>query len=239
MGKAKVIAIDGPCGSGKSTVAKDVAARTGAVYVDTGAMYRAIGWYLKDQGISFEEGDRLNKALETIKMSYGVSSEILVTINGKDLTKKIREKQVSQLASIASKLPSVRTFLLEFQRDFARQNLCVMEGRDIGTVIFPDAFCKIYLEASPEVRARRRLLQLQTEGSAKDSSLTYDWVLEDIRIRDERDMNREIAPLKMAPDSLLLETSTLDKDEVVDTLVAMAKAQAKRFGLEFGNGKVA
>jgi cytidylate kinase len=114
-----------------------------------------------------------------------------------------------------------------------------MEGRDIGTVIFPDAFCKIYLEASPEVRARRRLLQLQTEGSAKDSSLTYDWVLEDIRIRDERDMNREIAPLKMAPDSLLLETSTLDKDEVVDTLVAMAKAQAKRFGLEFGNGKVA
>ena len=165
MGKAKVIAIDGPCGSGKSTVAQDVAARIGAVYVDTGAMYRAIGWYLQEKGVSFEEGDGLQVALKTIKMSYGVSPEILVTINGKDLTKKIREKQVSQLASIASKLPSVRTFLLEFQRDFARQNLCVMEGRDIGTVIFPDAFCKLYFKTSPEVRYHHLLLQLKTVGS--------------------------------------------------------------------------
>lgn len=215
-GRVKVIAIDGPAGSGKSTVARKVAEKLNVTHIDTGAMFRAIGYYCDEKSIPFEESETLRKHLASMKMKYAKDDNTLIEINGDDLTQKIREHRVSELASKISKIPSVRHFLLEFQRGLPQNQTCTMEGRDIGTVVFPDAFCKIFLTATPEVRAQRRYDELLGKG---DTSQSYEQILQDVKDRDYRDSNREIAPLKQADDAILVETSNLNIDQVVGVIV--------------------
>jgi cytidylate kinase len=142
---AQVVAIDGPSGSGKSTIARDLAKELNVLYIDTGAMYRAIGYYADIKHIALEEGPSLSHFLDSLQLDYGTSETSLISINNIDLTDKIREHNVSKLASIISQLPSVRKYLLDFQRGLAANKVCVMEGRDIGTVVFPNAFCKFFI----------------------------------------------------------------------------------------------
>lgn len=226
---SKVVALDGPSGSGKSTIAKEVAKRMGIVYVDTGAMYRAIGLSCHDSNIPFEEGSELENFLSNLDLQYGVSESCLIMANGADLTTRIREHHVSDLASKISKIPLVRTFLLDFQRSLGHAKVCVMEGRDIGTVVFPDSFCKIFMTASFEVRAQRRLDQLKEQGEDNHS---FEEVLEDLKIRDERDMNRDVAPLKQAEDGILLDTSDLNFEQVLDRICEIAASQAGKNGIQ-------
>lgn len=218
--KELVVALDGPSGSGKSTIAKQVAKRMHYTYIDTGAMFRALGITAKKQNIPFEEGEKLNNFLQNIDLKYGISDDVLITVDGVDLTKEIREHYVSELASTISKLPSVRKYLLNFQRNLARSNFVVMEGRDIGTVVFPNSFCKIFMTASYEVRAERRLLQLQEAGNHE---ITLEQVIADIKERDERDSSRAIAPLKIADDAIMLDTSDLTFDQVLEKIVNIVK----------------
>lgn len=224
---ARVIAIDGPSGSGKSTVAKELARALNVLYIDTGAMFRALGYFADREGIQMIEGDILKSFLNSIRVDYGVSADVLIKINGEDLTEKIREHHVSKLASIISQLPSVRKYLLEFQRSLAENKICVMEGRDIGTVVFPNSFCKFFITASVDIRADRRLKQLQQNG---DSSLTLEQIKDDVRKRDETDMNREVAPLKKAEDAMLLDTSELDISNIIKILSNEVKFRATHCG---------
>ncbi len=219
----KCVAIDGPCGSGKSSIAKVVAERLGALYVDTGAMFRAIGYFCFKNKIPFSEGDSLSSCIADLKLVYRKgdnSSGVYIEIGGEDLTDVIREHYVSELASKISKLQTVRDFLLMFQRAIAQHSLCVMEGRDIGTVVFPHSFCKIFLTAKDSVRANRRLLQLKEKG---DCTVTFETVLADVKDRDERDMNRAVAPLKQASDAILLDSSDMSKDDVVEKIIDLVK----------------
>lgn len=225
---SKVIALDGPSGSGKSTIAKEVAKKMSIVYIDTGAMFRAIGLTAKQQNVPFEEGPALNNFISTLKLEYGVTDSILIRAQGTDLTQAIREHHVSELASQISKLPTVRNFLLTFQRQLGREKACVMEGRDIGTVVFPDAFCKVFMTASNQVRGERRLAQLRQQG---DSSITLEQIIEDIIIRDQRDSTRDVAPLKPADDAVHLDTSFLTFDQVLDSIVEMARKRAVECGI--------
>ncbi len=229
---AKIIAIDGPSGSGKSTVAKELARALGVLYIDTGAMFRALGFYADQQKIELVEGAGLNQFLHSIKVDYGVSSTCLIRINGVDLTEKIREHHVSKLASIISQLPSVRKYLLDFQRSLAMNKVCVMEGRDIGTVVFPNSFCKFFITASVEIRAERRLKQLQQGG---DHSVTLEQIKDDVRKRDETDMNRVVAPLKKADDAMLLDTTTLDINAIIKILANEVKFRAAHLGFSLNS----
>ncbi len=219
---SKVVAIDGPSGSGKSTVARALARELGLLYIDTGAMFRAIATYADSRGIEFKEGPELTAFLASIKMNYGVSEDILITIDGEDLTKAIREHRVSKLASIISQLPSVRTFLLKFQRDLAGERLCVMEGRDIGTVVFPNAFIKFFVTASAQTRALRRLDQLRAAG---DDQVELEQVVKDVIKRDETDMNREVAPLKQASDAELVDTTDYTQDQIIEMLASKVRSR--------------
>jgi len=212
---SQVVAIDGPSGSGKSTVARTLARELGLLYIDTGAMFRALATYADSNSVEFKEGPELTKFLNDIKMEYGISDDVLISIDGKDLTRAIREHRVSKLASIISQLPSVRTFLLKFQRDLAGERLCVMEGRDIGTVVFPNAFIKFFVTASVETRAMRRLEQLRASG---DSNVEFDQVVGDVKKRDDTDTNRQVAPLKQADDAELVDTTNFTQDQIVEML---------------------
>ncbi len=214
--KSKVIAIDGPSGSGKSTIAKIVAKKLNLTYMDTGAMFRAIAYYLFKNQIALDNPQIVEKELEGIDFQYAQSSDVLVAINGEDLTDKIREHIVSTWASKASKLPSVRNYLKDIQRKIAATQPSILEGRDIGTVIFPDAALKFFLVADPAVRAQRRLTQLQQ----KDPSINYslEKILTDIEDRDAADAGREIAPLVKAEDAFEIDTTHLSIDEVVDKI---------------------
>lgn len=223
----KAVAIDGPSGAGKSTLAKKLARDLGLLYVDTGAMYRALGLYFYRQQVRMEDEDSLASYLPLIQFDYGKSEVELVVVQGENLTQDIRQHFVSDLASRISKSPALRKFLLQKQRDLALGQYCVMEGRDIGTVIFPRAFCKIFLTATPEVRAQRRFLELQ----AKNSSVSFEQVLEDVVQRDKRDQERDIAPLKQAADAHLLETSELSQDQALEALKKMVIARAKESSL--------
>ena len=229
---AKIIAIDGPSGSGKSTVAKELARALGVLYIDTGAMFRALGFYADQQKIELVEGVGLTHFLNSIKMDYGVSSTCLIRINDVDLTEKIREHHVSKLASIISQLPSVRKYLLDFQRSLAMNKVCVMEGRDIGTVVFPNSFCKFFITASVDIRAERRLKQLQQSG---DNSVTLEQIKDDVRKRDETDMNRVVAPLKKADDAMLLDTTELDINNIINILSHEVKFRAAHLGWSLGS----
>ena len=165
-------------------------------------------------------------------MDYGVSSTCLIRINDVDLTEKIREHHVSKLASIISQLPSVRKYLLDFQRSLAMNKVCVMEGRDIGTVVFPNSFCKFFITASVDIRAERRLKQLQQSG---DNSVTLEQIKDDVRKRDETDMNRVVAPLKKADDAMLLDTTELDINNIINILSNEVKFRAAHLGFSLGS----
>lgn len=224
---AQVIAIDGPSGSGKSTIARDLAKALNVLYIDTGAMFRALGFYADQKKIELIEGPGLTEFLNSIKMDYGVSQTVLIRINDIDLTEKIREHHVSKLASIISQLPSVRKYLLDFQRALAMDKICVMEGRDIGTVVFPNSFSKFFITASVDIRAERRLKQLKEAG---EHSISLEQIKDDVRKRDETDMNRVVAPLKKAEDAMLLDTTELSLTDIVNILSNEVKFRASHLG---------
>lgn len=207
----KSIAIDGPSGAGKSTMAKRLAAELNFLYVDTGAIYRTVGLYAFRKGIAPEDGPAVEGLLPEVDigMSYGGDGLQHMTLNGEDVTDAIRQHEISHYASAVSAIPAVRAFLLEMQRKFARENDVIMDGRDIGTVVLPDADLKIYLTADAEDRAHRRYLELLERGQQAE----YEQVLKDVRERDSRDMNRETAPLRQAEDAVLVDTTGIGLEE--------------------------
>lgn len=208
------IAIDGPAGAGKSTMARAVAKELGYIYVDTGAIYRTVGYYVDLCGIGPRDVDGVTRLIDevNIEICYDEAGVQHMVLNGADVSGEIRTQKMSDYASKLSTLKVVRDFLLDVQRDMARKHNVVMDGRDIGTVVLPDAQVKIFLTASDEVRARRRLLELQGRG---DKKATYESVLQDIRERDARDQTRAIAPLKPAQDAVLLDTSALSIEQSI------------------------
>ncbi len=204
----KSVAIDGPAGAGKSTLARQLAQRLGFMYVDTGAIYRTVALYTMRRDIPPEEVVPELAGLD-IQVEYDGQGVQRMRLNGEDVSEAIRAHQVSQRASQVAALPEVRAFLLDFQRRQALEHSVVMDGRDIGTVVLPHADVKIFLTASPEVRARRRLLELEQRGQ----SARYEQILQDIRDRDRQDQCRSIAPLRQAEDAVLLDTSGLDLEQ--------------------------
>jgi len=210
------VAIDGPAGAGKSTIAKAAAKELELIYVDTGAMYRTIGLACLDDGISPENSKAVIEKLKSIvlELKY-VDGEQRMILCGKDVSDDIRTERVSMTASVVSKIPEVRAFLLEQQRGFARSDNIIMDGRDIGTVVLPDAQVKIFLTASAESRAKRRTLQLEEKGIEAN----YDAILEDIRKRDYQDSHREIAPLKAAPDAVVVDTTELTLEGSINAVI--------------------
>ena len=207
------IAIDGPSGAGKSSLAKRLAAELGYVYVDTGALYRAIGLYMSENGIDTSDADAVADALSGVDLALEyVDGAQIVVLNGRDVSSDIRMPDVSMLASAVSKIPRVREFLLELQRSMARTRNVIMDGRDIGTVILPDADVKIFLTASVEGRARRRYKELLEKGV----NTTFEEVYADMEARDLQDRTRDIAPAVAAPDAVVLDNSDLDLDATVD-----------------------
>jgi len=202
------IAIDGPSGAGKSTLAKSLAAKLGYLYVDTGAIYRTIGYHAFSNGIDPKDEAAVVGALPDIKveMTYGNDGLQHMLLNGQDVTREIRLPEISMYASAVSAHPGVRSFLLEMQRQLARTNNVIMDGRDIGTVVLPDAKVKVYLTASAEARARRRCLELEQRGTPEP----IEKVLHEIEERDWNDSHRAVAPLRQAEDAVLLDTTELD-----------------------------
>lgn len=206
-----VVAIDGPAGAGKSTVAKLLADKLGITYVNTGSLYRAVAWALDQQNLAIEE--LTADFLEKLSLEY-VNGSLLV--NGNDPGTALRTAEIAAGASKVSKLQIVRDHLLPVQREAARRGWIVMEGRDIGTVIFPDAKCKFFITASLEARAKRRLAQ---QGEVSGNATLED-VMRDIAARDEQDSKREIAPLKAAEDAVVIDTGDMTPDQVVDAMAA-------------------
>ncbi len=215
------VAIDGPSGAGKSTLARKVAADLKFVYVDTGAIYRSIGWYALQNGVSLECAEDIAQLLPSLKVEiqYGEDGLQHMLVNKRDVTKEIRLPEISVAASKVAAVPAVREFLLEMQRNLAREHNVVMDGRDIGTVVLPDASCKIFLTASAEVRAERRCKELEERGTPQE----YGVVLEDMKRRDEQDRTRKIAPLKQAEDAILLDTSALNFESSFEALLQIIK----------------
>lgn len=214
------IAIDGPAGAGKSTIAKKVAKTKGFIYVDTGAMYRAMAYYLLTQGIDPENADDIeaNCVNADITICYE-NGEQVVLLNGENVNGVIRNEEVGNMASSSSKHPKVRERLTILQKELAAKNNVVMDGRDIGTCVLPNADVKVYLTASAKVRAKRRYDEL----SAKGVSCDIRQIEEDIIKRDEQDMNREIAPLKQAEDAVLVDSSDMTIEEVVQTILDLCR----------------
>lgn len=217
----KSIAIDGPAGAGKSTLARQLARRLGFLYVDTGAIYRTVALKVLRAGADPADPDQVVPLLEglEVRMAYGETGEQRMYLSGEDVSEAIREHRVSGAASKVSAIPAVRDFLLEFQRRQAREHDVVMDGRDIGTVVLPGADVKIFLSAAPETRARRRLLELEQRGQTAD----FDTVLRDIRQRDRQDESRPIAPLKRAEDAVLLDTTDLNLEQSLEKMLALVK----------------
>lgn len=215
------VAIDGPSGAGKSTLARRIAAKLGYVYVDTGAMYRAIAYYMHTKNADSTADIIAQLPNLTVSLSYGNDGVQHVYANGEDVSDKIRTPEMSMGASKVSAIPEVREFLLDTQRSLAKQTSVVMDGRDIGTVVLPDAQVKIYLTASAETRAYRRFLELQEKQP--DSAPSYEEVLADVIQRDHQDMTREIAPLKQAEDAVLADTGELDLDQSEALLLQICK----------------
>jgi CMP/dCMP kinase len=216
--KRIVVAIDGPAGSGKSTIARRVAAKLRFLYIDTGAMYRAVGlWALRAQ-IPLDDMHRLEQLAVEARIALK-SNPAEVWLNDEEITDLIRTPEVSDAASKASAVPGVRRALVAKQRDMGATGSVVMEGRDIGTVVFPDATVKVFLDANPEVRTQRRLEQLREQGKSPSA----DEVSREIDSRDHRDRNRADSPLMQAPDALLVDTSHLSLDQVEETILKIVR----------------
>ncbi len=218
------VAIDGPAGAGKSTIAKMAAERLGFVYVDTGAMYRALALYFVRLGIKPEEKEKIKQALPALHITLThQDGEQVVLLDGENVNDFIRTQEVGSMASCISPLPAVREKLLFLQRELAKRTSVIMDGRDIGTVVLPDADIKIYLTADPGVRAKRRCLELEAKGEACDE----EEILREIIARDEQDMTREISPLKKAEDAVVLDASKLTAEEVTERLVALIRERCE------------
>lgn len=214
------VAIDGPAGAGKSTVAKAAAKKLGFIYVDTGALYRTVGVNALRKGIDPKDAEKVKATLDDIDVSLGfVDGSQHVFLNGEDVSEEIRLPASSMAASAVSAIPEVREFLLSLQRDIAKKNNCLMDGRDIGTVILPDAQYKFFFTASAEIRADRRCKELKEKGIPAD----YETVLSEIKERDYNDSHRETAPLKQADDAVLIDSSYMTIEEAVDKIVSYIK----------------
>jgi len=213
MSKTYSIAIDGPAGAGKSTIAKALAKELGYRYVDTGAIYRTVAYFLDLWGVSPKDIDGVTRYIDelTVDITYDETGKQHMIMNGMDVTDEIRTQDISQKASLVSAHAVVREMLLDMQRAVAKKYNVIMDGRDIGTVVLPRADVKIFLTASAEIRAKRRADELAAKGEKAD----FDTILKEIQQRDHQDMTREIAPLKQAKDAVLLDTSALDINGVV------------------------
>ncbi len=214
------VAIDGPAGAGKSTVARAAAAKLGYIYVDTGALYRAVGVYCLRNGITTNDAEGVGSILGEISVELKFIDGVQhVFLNGDDVSTEIRLPEASMAASNVSAIPAVRAFLFDLQRDIAAKNDCIMDGRDIGTVVLPDAQVKIFLTADDEERAMRRYKELKEKGS----EVTFQEVLDDLRVRDYNDSHREIAPLKPAEDSVIVNTTGYTLEESIEKIVNTVK----------------
>ncbi len=221
------VAIDGPAGAGKSTIAKEASKRLGFLYVDTGALYRAIGLFVIRQGISLDDVDGIIGVLPKISLSLAYKDgRQIVLLNQEDVSEEIRLPEVSMAAAAVSPIAEVRRFLLELQRDIAKKNSVIMDGRDIGTVILPNSEVKIFLTASDETRAKRRYDELVQKGM----DVSFEDVLEDIRKRDMQDYTRKEAPLKKADDAYLLDTSEFTLEESIQAVIDLIKCPRKENG---------
>lgn len=217
------VAIDGPVGAGKSSIARQAAKNLDFIYVDTGAMYRGIGLYTVRKGVGTRDTGAVIALLPEISLDIKiVDGTQRVFLNGEDVSEDIRLPEISMAASDVSAIPEVRAFLLDLQRGFAKTNNVIMDGRDIGTVILPDAEVKIYLTADAEVRAKRRYDEL----IAKGKDVKYEDVLADLNQRDYNDMHREIAPLKVADDAVIADTTELDFEQSWELVVKIIKEKA-------------
>lgn len=220
------VAIDGPSAAGKSTIAKLAAKKLGFIYVDTGAMYRAIGYFVKSKNINLQDEKNIIKALKEINIDINyIEDQQHIYLNNEDVSEKIRSNEISMAASVVSKIKEVRDFLLDKQRKLAKTNNIIMDGRDIGTVVLPDAQIKIFLTASLNSRANRRFKELKE----KNVDITFDEIYNDIKKRDENDINRKIAPLKQAKDAIKLDTSDLSLSQVVEEVINIIKSKESEF----------
>ena len=219
------VAVDGPSGAGKSTLSKAVARELGIVYVDTGAIYRTIGYYIFREGIDPKDAGAVVAALPLIHVDMCYSEEGLqhMLLNGEDVTEQIRLPEISMYASAVSAIPPVRDYLLEMQRDMARRSSVIMDGRDIGTVVLPDAQVKIFLTADVEVRARRRTTELELRGTPKP----FEQVLEEMKQRDWADSHRDAAPLQEAEDAIRVDTTDMDFQQSKEAIMQVIRRRTQ------------
>ena len=214
------VAIDGPAGAGKSTIAKRIARRLGYIYVDTGAMYRAMAYYLLQNQVDAADQEAIAAACQHADISICYQDgEQVVLLNGENVNAYLRTEAVGNMASVSSVVPEVRKKLVELQQKLARETNVVMDGRDIGTVVLPDADVKVYLTASVETRAKRRFLELQEKGEPADLAK----IAADIEDRDYRDMHRDISPLRQAEDATLVDSSDMTIDQVVERILELCR----------------
>lgn len=219
------VAVDGPSGAGKSTLSKAVARELGIVYVDTGAIYRTIGYYIFREGIDPKDAGAVVAALPLIHVDMCYSEDGLqhMLLNGEDVTEQIRLPEISMYASAVSAIPAVRDYLLEMQRDMARRSSVIMDGRDIGTVVLPDAQVKIFLTADVEVRARRRTTELELRGTPKP----FEQVLEEMKQRDWADSHRDAAPLQEAEDAIRVDTTDMDFQQSKEAILQVIRRRTQ------------
>lgn len=216
------IAVDGPAGAGKSTIAKAVAKRMNLIYVDTGAMYRAMALYMIRENVPSSDAERIAEKCKSADISIKyIDGEQVVLLNGENVNKYLRTEEVGNMASVTSTQPAVREKLVELQKKLAADTDCIMDGRDIGTCVLPNAQVKIYLTASSEVRAKRRYDELIAKD--KNADLDISKIKADIEERDYRDMHREHSPLKQADDAILLDSSNMSIDEVIDAIISICE----------------
>jgi cytidylate kinase len=225
-----IVAIDGPAGAGKSTVAKAVAKRLGYRYMDTGAMYRALAWKVMRHGADPEDESALGRILESTVVDLGTDHTVM--LDGADVSGAIRTPEVGQVASRVSGMKIVRQRMADLQRSMGRSGCIVAEGRDMGTVVFPEAEVKVYLDASPETRARRRFNELAGQGS----TLTLEQTLADVMRRDRRDKERTVAPLRKADDAVFIDSTALPVAAVVDRILEEVNMKSNENGRTFNDG---
>ena len=223
--KPIAVAIDGPVGAGKSSIARNAAGRLGFIYCDTGALYRAVGLYCHRNAVDMKNGADVAAQLDKIHLEIRLTDGTQhVFLNGEDVSEEIRLPEISMAASAVSAIPEVRAALLDLQRDTAAKNSAIMDGRDIGTVVLPNADVKIFLTASPEIRAKRRFDEL----TAKGKEVALEDVLRDLNERDYADMHREAAPLKQAEDAVLADTSELDFEQSVELVCKIIRDKTEK-----------